>query len=439
MPSIITTDFRLSNANAFVNAINTGVLNYYLAIGRGLPWAEGDMSPPTPADDSTQTIAYWGESFAAKKIDPLDILLSTERIDWASGTTYNKYNNTLNTNFYVMTDEYKVFKCLEAGSGTSTVKPQVTDALKTIPFRTADGYLWKFMFAVSISNALKFLTPEFIPVSPDATVEAAAVDGAIYSIDVVNGGTGYTVAPTISVEGPFVTQALATATVVGGVITKISVTDGSWGSGYSVANVVITPVSGGSGGVAKAIISPAGGHGSNAAAELISSTVAISNILTESLGSGDFPTINDYRRIMLVEGPTLYGTATVATGATYSTTYSLKIQHAAGSTSLPTDATLTGGTSGCSLSLLSADQVTSSPLVYNVRYTRDMFLNYKLPTLAETITVAGGGTWTVLDIASSQYLPELNHNSGRVIFVEQRRPISRAPEQSENIILFISF
>lgn len=62
------------------------------------------------------------------------------------------------------------------------------------------------------------------------------------------GGTGYTVAPTITFHGTG-SGAAATATVSGGVITAINVTTG--GSGYNVPpTVIITPVSGGTGGSA---------------------------------------------------------------------------------------------------------------------------------------------------------------------------------------------
>ncbi len=64
-------------------------------------------------------------------------------------------------------------------------------------------------------------------------------------ITIVSGGTGYTVAPTITLFGTG-TGATAVATVSGGVITSINVTSG--GSGYNVPpTIIITPVSGGSG------------------------------------------------------------------------------------------------------------------------------------------------------------------------------------------------
>ena len=75
-------------------------------------------------------------------------------------------------------------------------------------------------------------------------VELSAIDGAIHNFNVINGGTSYNVAPTITITGD---GTGATATAVGdfGVsnsITSLLVTNP--GSGYTFANVVVTAASG---------------------------------------------------------------------------------------------------------------------------------------------------------------------------------------------------
>ena len=63
------------------------------------------------------------------------------------------------------------------------------------------------------------------------TPVGAALD-AILSVVVTDGGTGYTTAPNVTIAPPVAgTQATATATITGGVVTAITVTNG--GSGYS--------------------------------------------------------------------------------------------------------------------------------------------------------------------------------------------------------------
>jgi hypothetical protein len=75
--------------------------------------------------------------------------------------------------------------------------------------------------------------------------------GIVYSINIVDGGSGYTTAPDVIISGGNGTGATAVAEVSGGVITRITVK--SYGSGYDYSNypsVVIVPTNGGSGAIA---------------------------------------------------------------------------------------------------------------------------------------------------------------------------------------------
>ena len=57
---------------------------------------------------------------------------------------------------------------------------------------TVGGYVLKYMYTISASNATKFLTTDFMPVETDSTVSAAATDGAVESLRVTNVGSGLT-------------------------------------------------------------------------------------------------------------------------------------------------------------------------------------------------------------------------------------------------------
>lgn len=78
---------------------------------------------------------------------------------------------------------------------------------------------------------------------------APVLKGQIYNVKVTAGGTGYTTAPTIAFTGGG-TGATAVATVVGGVLTAITITNP--GSGYVNPTVTITPTGGGTGATATA-------------------------------------------------------------------------------------------------------------------------------------------------------------------------------------------
>ena len=188
MPAIVTNKFRIHNAKQFVEAFDevsttsgavvsdsSGLLNtnMYLFIGKVTPWSS-DSAPPTPTDAVANThYENWRDMIAAKKITSSDVSHVIPRKNWTNNTNYFAFTHTeadLNSqDFYVMTDAYNVYKCLsnsDTTSGgvvatTSTVKPTGTG---TSIISTTDGYKWKFMYQISAADALKFVTPNYIPV-----------------------------------------------------------------------------------------------------------------------------------------------------------------------------------------------------------------------------------------------------------------------------------
>ena len=85
--------------------------------------------------------------------------------------------------------------------------------------------------------------PVVPPAVVPATLGAIVVDestaandpGTITSIAVTDGGANYVTAPTVTITGTNTTPAAATATVVGGVVTAIVITNA--GTGYGAADV----------------------------------------------------------------------------------------------------------------------------------------------------------------------------------------------------------
>ena len=78
------------------------------------------------------------------------------------------------------------------------------------------------MYTISSSDAAKFLTTDFMPVSTDSTVSAAATDGAIESL-IVTAGSGYT-------DGTYFTAVFGDGTSQGtssGAVIRITVSGGA--------------------------------------------------------------------------------------------------------------------------------------------------------------------------------------------------------------------
>ena len=138
---------------------------------------------------------------------------------------------------------------------------------------------------------------------------------------------------------------------------------------------------------------------------------------------------------MIVKDPTLQGTSTVGAASTYNIATQYEIQHISGSTVLETDDTLTGNSTGAVLKLIQSTEISSSPLIYTITTVQDLDQSVSDISAIETITTSNGGVWDINSITES----ELNHGSGQIIFVEQRRPIMRAANQNENIIIITEF
>lgn len=437
MPAIITKDFRVRVAEAFKNGYESGNV-LYAFIGRPQAW-NNELVANVPVDSVASTVEYWQDMVALKKISPSDIGLVTRRIDWETGTVYDQYASNISvsvpaesgattledSNFYVLTDDFNVYKCIFNNEGAaSTVKPTGTG---TTIITTADGYRWKYMYTISAGDALKFLTADFMPTRTDSTVSAAAVSGALDQILVKAAGSGYTSTPNVIIVGDGV-NATATATITSNALSGITITNA--GSGYSYANVTISG-GGGTGAKAEAVISPSGGHGFNADSELCAFYVMVNSRFEYEDGSGDFPIANDFRRVGLVRNPLDYGTSNVASSSTLSATKKLTLSVGV-SGNLVVDETITGSTSNATAYVVSYDAATRV-----CSYIQNESLGVVLPfQVGEVITGSdSGATGNISSLANS----EVQFNSGEVLYVEQRTPIQRAADQIESIHLVLEF
>ncbi len=99
--------------------------------------------------------------------------------------------------FYVVTDEYNVYKCLDNNNGgLSKTKPTGT---QLDPIKTPEGYIWKFMYNIPINLRNKFYTDEYIPVVSALTNHFYS-NGTIDNVYITNRGSGYSSA-IVSVTG----------------------------------------------------------------------------------------------------------------------------------------------------------------------------------------------------------------------------------------------
>ena len=102
-----------------------------------------------------------------------------------------------NAIFYVVTDEYNVYKCLDNNlNSQSVVKPTGTTV---DPVIVSDGYMWKFLYNIPIALRNKFFTDQYMPVVT-ALRNQFYSNGGLQSIRIDKAGSGYT-SGSINVQG----------------------------------------------------------------------------------------------------------------------------------------------------------------------------------------------------------------------------------------------
>jgi hypothetical protein len=441
MSAIITSKFRLDTTEKFVDSLTSNT--FYMGLGRSNAWTD-DTTPDNPYENDYTINTLWENMFAMKKCEAVDIIYSSPRTLWTSGVSYAEYDdrdtNLEGKNYFIVSDNNNVYMCLKTG-GVSTTNPDIAGVTTAgvIDHASTDGYIWKYMYTIPVDTGAKFLTASFIPVQyltsapvPGSdtallnqwSVQDNAIDGAIYNIKIVSGGTGYTSAPTVTVIGNG-TIATATATVTGGIITDITMT--GVGANYTKAVITVTG-GGGSGASLRPVIGPTGGFGKDPRNDLRSHYVTINKVFNGD-ENGDIPATNDFRQIALIRNPIDAATSTTASNNAYTTTKSLSV---ATGGSFAADAMIEGTNTSAKAMVIEYD--ATNGIIYFIQNEDTGFVNFTDDDNIRVVGDTGGGVdCTAVNVAGiTQY-------SGDVMFLENRTSVSRGVDQIETIRLVIAF
>jgi hypothetical protein len=415
----------------------------------------------------------------------------TSSVVLSGGSTGSQ--NISTAKFYVVNNKYEVFKCLYNGERPASllpggVLPTVAYEPSTTPSSgtysngiykepvDANGfcnYIWKYMYTITTNDVLRFLSTDFIPIVADGAVQAAAVNGSISTVVLKAIGSDLPTSQT-SLYTPIFGDGS------GGIVKFGTNSSGNItyailhaaGTGYTYANVLLTngnvysdaalttpvTVSSTAIGAIECVLSPQGGHGADPIVELNAKRIMTNIRLTYAEGGGDFPVENDFRRIGILQDPYLYGTSNFATVDTLSNLRAIKLTNVTGifqqdeeiTQSLPGGGVAKGTVVAWTLD---SGSTTSGVLKYfqspenhlNNGVVRAFISNATFAVTGQTSNITGtvdttfnasalGSTFT-----NGLALPELQPNSGEIIYIENRRLITRAPDQVEDIKLVIEF
>ena len=442
MSSSTFIDLRINNAEQLKESVSEPSPNtkLFLVFGKTDAWAN-DASPNVSNTSIATVYEVWNNMIGGKRILGGDISLAIPRINWTSGTNYDAYDHMrsdlfdTNTKFYIMNSSYSVYKCISNNNGKISTSEPTSVNPETVS-TTNDGYSWKYMYTLSDAEKIRFVSSEYIPVKTLTTddgslqwqVQENAIDGSINTIFVTNSGNNYSnvsnIVVSISGDG---TSATAEATInsISNTISTINMTDK--GTGYTYATVTITDAGAGSNATAKAIISPLGGHGSDPVYELGGKNIIIDAKLRYD-EEGILPTTNDYRQIAILKDPYINLTTNVATNIAFVQATSV-ICDGVGNYSedeiVYQGASL--GTATFTGRVVSWNSVTSKLLLINTTGTL---------TLQQSLI---GSTSFVVRITTSKTDGLLKKYSGRLLYVDNIKPVVRSNDQIEDFQILIKF
>ena len=490
MPAIITNKFRIHNSEQFLESFGEASPNiYYLGIGRPQPFqtqTRGDLrtvnqgtdvAPITPYDNVSEEFYVYDDLLAAKKITQSDTSYVIPRRNWTTGTVYDIYRHdygsritgtttTLTSNsgatnlfdatFYVLTTDRNIYKCINNNNNSvSTVEPTGT-SVNIIT--TADGYKWKYMYTLSASQQANFLSTDFMAVSTNSIVSSSSTDGSIHNVLIKSSGTGSIVNGTftnIPIRGDG-SSGEVTVIVDGGTVTSVTVTN--IGTGYTFAyirnsDIVSSGATAISGVEIDCIIEPKGGHGFNAIQELGGFFVMLNVNLegTETANTGDFTAENDFRKIVLFRD--IYSGGALASSTTLNSTKAIKIASSPTPGTFQIDEKITQSTTGAVGKVVEWDSINGILYYIQTRFNDEgIDSNGNLTQFSGSNVITGStssATGTPSSAASETVdqitftngykESELDQDKGDVLYIENRSPITRAPDQTENIKLVIEF
>ncbi len=541
MPALVTDNFRVFAAEQFIESLeepydssgnpvsdesSTAAQAYrskiYLFIGRSYRWndtsagavpekygnisAVDEFNPPDPVDSYDELSEIYDDMISLKRVTRSDVSQVIRRRTWQANTVYDMYRNNYSPSnlsatgqsklfdcqFYVMNRNYEVYKCIYNGQNPeypngkpSTVEPTGTST--SIIDSPADGYKWKYMYTLSISDYIRFVSTDFIPVKTDSTVKSAAVDGAINQVVIkqrgssITAGTYYT--PIIGDGGLGNDDTKGIVRIVvpssGANNQKIDVAEVfQSGSGYTYGKIDLqecyttaaaalarntAKTNLGTSASIEVIISPPGGHGSNVVRELGAYRVMVHKSLDFLDGNGDIPVDMEFRRFGLISDPQT--TANIDYTANTATVCKAIKFPSTSTANFINGEIITQNTTGAKGRVIHWDSTTkilryyqneyisavqtNSPTGNNPDLYKNKFITFSGAnpitgavsgtTLTPDTTSGGTVTLSGISFVTGYANSEIKKYSGEILYVENRKAVIRSNDQIEDVKLVLEF
>jgi len=510
MSAFVTDQFRILNAGSFVESISNNSYYAFLGLSNPTPGSVGfgrtdnwDTSTTNNPVDNFQYLSHYRDtSLFGKKITTENARRVIRKVQWVSNTPYDMYRHDYrqgnessvsktarlyDSNYYIITSEFKVYICIDNGSSTpdgtdptvtgSLIEPTQTDVEPSVV--GSDGYRWKYLFSILPSDVIKFDSTEYITVPNDWETstnsdiqiireggDSDINDNQIKAVYIENGGTGYSSGPA-SIVGDGSGATVSIVADSSGTITSATVTNG--GKGYTYGIIDLSANSG-SGSKLIPIIPPSKGHGYNIYEELGTDKVLMYARFDDS--TKDFPIDTKFAQVGIIKNPeTFSSTPYVGTGVTF-TENAFSSLYAVGLTTsrnVVIGEQITQSTSGAKGYVASfdtdtkvlkyyqdrslcfgnkVDQTDSNSTTNIIAFNSTNDITFTQSSGSSSIDTNLNGSVIVVNskqinlgvtFANGLANPEINKKTGNIIYIDNRPEVQRDSRQKEDIKIILEF
>lgn len=174
MTTVVSNEFKTLSATLFMNqVVDEDIFLFVSSV----------LDDENTNNSKQSKLNFLEKTLFGKKIDSSSAFYMIKNNIWQSGTEYVQYDDTkdmTNQNFYAVvypgdsnTGEYLIFKCLfNNNRAKSVVAPYYDDNVPEQIYTVADGYVWKFLYALSTVDFDKYNVYGYIPIDPDRIASA---------------------------------------------------------------------------------------------------------------------------------------------------------------------------------------------------------------------------------------------------------------------------
>lgn len=178
--TIVTSNYRSDLARLFVEDVAFN--NYYLFVS--------NTDETVVSNSKKSGLNFLENTLFGKQIDPEEVFFMIRNYPWLINNVYDQYDDTADLSskrYYAVvypennqTGDFRIYKCLFNNYGGQSINPpNYSESTPDQLYRMSDGYIWKFMFAVSEFDFERYNTLGYIPIPNNILTNTASSNTAI--------------------------------------------------------------------------------------------------------------------------------------------------------------------------------------------------------------------------------------------------------------------